>query len=120
MLYLIRTCTKTTDLAGCRIDKGQRVIVGIASGNRDERVFEDPDTFRIDRVEPAMHLSFGYGPHFCVGSLLARMEAEEAILAMLDRFGPDDLRLSPGFEVEYMPLPYMLGPVALPVETVGR
>jgi cytochrome P450 len=120
VLYLIRTCTKTTELAGSRIEKGQRVIVGVASANRDERVFEDPDAFRIDRVEPAMHLSFGYGPHFCVGSLLAKMEAEEAVHALLDRFGPGELRFAPDFEVEFMPLPYMLGPVSLPVVRVAR
>jgi cytochrome P450 family 142 subfamily A polypeptide 1 len=120
VLYLIRTCTGTTELAGSRIEQGERVIVGIASANRDEAVYEDPDTFRIDREEPAMHLSFGYGPHFCVGSLLARMEAEEAVGALLDRFGPGALVSDPDFELEMMPLPYMLGPVSLPVRVVGR
>ncbi len=120
VLYLIRTCTKSTELAGVGIEEGERVIVGIASANRDERVFEDPDVFRIDRKEPAMHLSFGYGPHFCVGSLLARMEAEEAIQALLDRFGPGELVFPSGFELELMPLPYMFGPVSLPVEVVTR
>jgi len=120
VLYLIRTCTESTEVAGSRIEEGERVIVGIASANRDERVFEDPDVFRVDRVDPAMHLSFGYGSHFCVGSLLARMEAEEAIHALLDRFAPGDLVIPSGFEVELMPLPYMLGPVSLPVEVVGR
>jgi cytochrome P450 len=96
------------------------VIVGIASANRDESVYEDPDRFQIDRPDPAMHLSFGYGPHFCVGSQLARMEAEEAVQALLDRFGPGDLELAPGFELELMPLPYMLGPVALPVRLERR
>jgi len=67
-----------------------------------------------------MHLSFGYGPHFCVGSLLARMEAEEALHALLDRFGPGDLLFPEDFELELMPLPYMFGPVSLPVEVAGR
>ena len=120
VLYLIRTCTEATVLGGSRIEAGERVIVGIASANRDEEVYEDPDRFRIDRPDPAMHLSFGYGPHFCVGSQLARMEAEEAVQALLDRFGPGDLVLAPGFELELMPLPYMLGPVALPVRLERR
>ena len=120
VLYLIRTCTKPTLLAGERIDRDQRVIVGIASANRDESVFPDPDRFRIDREDPARHLSFGHGPHFCVGSFLARMEGEEALNALLDRFEPGRIELPMGFRVELMPLPYMLGPVAIPVHVVGH
>ena len=67
-----------------------------------------------------MHLSFGYGPHFCVGSALARMEATEAVNALLDRFEPGELALSCDFELELMPLPYMYGPTSLPVEWVQR
>jgi len=120
VLYVIRTCSKTSEVAGHRIEEGERVVVGIASANRDERVYEDPDSFSIDRCEPPAHLSFGFGPHFCVGSLLARMEAEEAVHALLDRFEPGELRLARDFEPELMPLPYMLGPVSLEVEVVRR
>jgi cytochrome P450 len=67
-----------------------------------------------------MHLSFGYGPHFCVGSALARMEATEAVNALLDRFEPGELALSRDFELELMPLPYMVGTTSLPVEWVQR
>ncbi|MBW2426963.1 MAG: cytochrome P450 [Deltaproteobacteria bacterium] len=115
VLYVIRTCTESCELSGERIEAGERVIVGIASANRDERIYEDPDSFSLDRHEPAMHLSFGYGPHFCVGSFLARMEGEEALNALLDRFAPGELELEPDFELELMPLPYMYGPVALPI-----
>jgi cytochrome P450 family 142 subfamily A polypeptide 1 len=120
VLYLIRTCTKTSEIAGSRIQAGERVVVGIASANRDDEIYADPDVFSIDRREPAMHLSFGYGPHFCVGSALARMEATEAVNALLDRFEPGELALSRDFELELMPLPYMFGPTSLPVEWVQR
>ena len=119
ILYLIRTCTRDTELAGVPISAGDRVIAGLASANRDERVYDDPDRFRLDRIEPASHLSFGYGTHFCVGSALARMEGEEAIRAVLDRFPPGALSLESGFELELMPLPYMLGPVRLSVIADG-
>lgn len=115
VLYLIRTCTAGAELAGVGIEAGERVIAGIASGNRDERVYDEPDCFRLDRLEPPQHLSFGYGKHFCVGSALARMEAEEAVGALLDRFPPGRLALAPDFRLELMPLPYMLGPVGLSV-----
>ena len=115
VLYLIRTCTRRAELGGVVIEAGERVIAGLASGNRDERVYDEPDRFRLDRIDPQQHLSFGYGPHFCVGSALARMEAGEALDALLDRFPPGALERAPGAQIELMPLPYMLGPVALPV-----
>jgi cytochrome P450 len=105
-------------LGGVAIEPGERVVVGVASANRDEEIYEDAEQFRLDRVEPAAHLSFGFGPHLCLGSPLARVEAEEAINTFLDRFAPGQVRLVPGFELELMPLPYMLGPVRLDVEVV--
>ena len=118
VLYLIRTCSESTELSGVAIEAGERVVVGIASANRDERIFDDADQFRVDRVRPAMHLSFGYGKHFCVGAPLARMEIEEAMNAFFDRFEAADIHLTGDFELEWMPMPYMLGPLRLDVEIV--
>jgi cytochrome P450 len=57
-----------------------------ASANRDEAVFgPDADQFRIDR-HPNPHLSFGFGPHFCLGAALARIEARVVLDELLDRF----------------------------------
>ena len=116
VLYLIRTCTERTELAGVTLEAEQRVVVGIASANRDETVYDDPDTFRLDRVDPASHLSLGFGRHFCVGAALARMEGQEALHAFLDRFEPGQIRFAKDFALEMMPLPYMLGPLRLDVE----
>ncbi len=118
VIYLTRTCTRRTELGGIAIEPDERVVVGVASANRDEEIYEDAEQFRLDRFEPAAHLSFGFGPHLCLGSPLARVEAEEAINIFLDRFAPGQVRLVPGFELELMPLPYMLGPVRLDVEVV--
>ena len=118
VLYLIRTCVKPSQLGGIDIKPGERVVIGIASANRDEEVFPDAESFRIDRVKPAGHLSFGVGQHFCVGAPLARTEAVELLNAFLDRFEPGEIRLIPGFELEWMPMPYMLGPKRLDVEII--
>ena len=96
---------------------GDRVIVGTASANRDEDVFDDGDTFRIDRPNAEQHLTFGYGPHVCPGASLARVVARVGVRALLDRFLPGSLRLAPGFEWENVPTFFEIGPRALPVET---
>jgi cytochrome P450 len=58
-----------------------------ASANRDESVFDDPDTYRLDRGEAAWrrHLAFGFGPHVCLGAPLARLEARVGLRVLLDR-----------------------------------
>jgi cytochrome P450 len=117
VLYLIRTCTRAAELGGVEIAANERVVVGLASANRDESVYEEADQFRVDRTNPAPHLSFGHGQHFCVGAPLARLEAQEAVDVFLDRFAPGQVRLASGFERAWMPLPYMLGPVNLEIET---
>jgi pimeloyl-[acyl-carrier protein] synthase len=72
---------------GRLIEPGQEVMLSLAGGNRDPAVFEAPDTFDIGR-SPNRHLAFGLGPHFCIGSPLARLEGRIALLALFDRF-PD-------------------------------
>ena len=78
-------------IAGVTIHRGEMVFALIASANRDERQFSDPDTLDLTR-EPNKHLSFELGPHFCLGALLARMEGQIAINALLRRL--PDLRLA--------------------------
>jgi len=120
VLYLIRTCTARSELGGVPIDAGERVVVGIASANRDEEVYEDGERFRLDRVDPPSHFSFGFGRHFCVGAGLARMEGQEALRAFVDRFRPGELRLPADYALKRMPLPYMFGPLRLDVEVSLR
>ncbi len=67
-----RVCVVPTELSGTRINPGDRVIMIYPSANRDETVFEDPFRFDIRRT-PNHHLSFGNGPHMCVGAPLARL-----------------------------------------------
>jgi cytochrome P450 family 142 subfamily A polypeptide 1 len=73
VLNFVRTVTEPHELSGVELQAGDRVLLLYQSANRDERAFEDPDTFRIDR-DPNPHLAFGFGPHYCMGANLARAE----------------------------------------------
>jgi cholest-4-en-3-one 26-monooxygenase len=68
-----RTATCDVELRGKVIREGDKVIMWYPSANRDERVFDDPNRFDIQR-DPNDHLSFGHGEHFCLGASLARLE----------------------------------------------
>lgn len=68
-----RTATVACEIAGQLINAGDKIVVSFSSANRDEAVFDSPDTFDILR-DPNPHLSFGYGPHFCIGAHLARAQ----------------------------------------------
>ncbi|MBH1937283.1 cytochrome P450 [Streptomyces sp. AV19] len=83
VLHFRRTATRDTELAGVRIRAGEKVVVHHASANRDERVFPDPDRFDITR-SPNDHVSFGFGPHFCLGAHLARVQLRALLRAVLD------------------------------------
>lgn len=66
------------------IQKGDMVIIALASANRDETVFENPEVFDITR-ENNRHIAFGHGSHFCLGAPLARLEAKIAITTLFNR-----------------------------------
>ena len=81
-----RIALHDVELGGREVKQGQPLLNFIAAANRDEQVFEDPDRFDVRRA-PTKHLGFGYGPHFCVGAALARMEAPMMLGALIERFG---------------------------------
>jgi len=116
VLFTIRTCKQPTELRGIALLAGERVIAAIAAANRDEQVYERPDEFRLDRRDPRPHLSFGHGPHACVGAGLARMEIQTALDVFVELVAPGALRTAPGFELRHMPTPFLYGPESLPVE----
>ena len=78
----LRTATEDRELRGLRVPAGQRVCALIASANRDEAVFPDPDRLDLDRA-PGPHLAFGDGAHSCLGAALARVEGRAAFAALL-------------------------------------
>jgi cytochrome P450 len=92
LMMIARQCTLGARLAGVDIPAGRELSVFIGSANRDERRYADPDRFNIHRT-PSPHVSFGSGPHMCLGMHLARMESRVALDAIVERL--DDLRLDP-------------------------
>jgi cytochrome P450 len=81
-----RTAMVDTSLGGQPIRAGDKVVVWFSSGNRDERVFADPDRFDVTR-SPNDHLSFGDGPHYCIGAHLAKTQMRALFTAVLDQLG---------------------------------
>ncbi|ADO69432.1 cytochrome P450 [Stigmatella aurantiaca] len=81
---LVRIVTSDVTVAGVTIPKGEVVLAIIASANRDERQYPEPDRFDLHREQSS--ISFGYGAHYCIGAQLARMEARCGLEALLSRF----------------------------------
>jgi cytochrome P450 len=70
---MMRAASEDTTMHGRRIAKGDWLMLCYLSGNRDERTFDQPDRFRVDR-DLGRNLAFGYGAHACLGQHLARLE----------------------------------------------
>jgi len=84
VIGFMRTATVDLELGGVPLVAGDPVLMLYASANRDEREFgADADRFRIDR-SPNHHVAFGFGPHFCLGAALARLEIVAVLEALLD------------------------------------
>ncbi|WP_167137013.1 cytochrome P450 [Diaminobutyricimonas sp. TR449] len=79
-----RLTTRDVDVEGVTIPAGSRVLLNFLAANRDERHYDNPDIFDINR-NPTDHLSFGYGLHGCVGQAVARLEAHSLINSLLKR-----------------------------------
>ncbi|MEV0184264.1 cytochrome P450 [Streptomyces sp. NPDC050625] len=119
IVYQRRTATKDTVLGGQEMPKGAKAAGYYGAGNRDPRVFENPETFDVTRRHNP-HLTFGAGRHFCLGSHLARLELVTMFTGLVTRL-PD---LEPTGPAVWHPLehaPTVVGPASLPVRfTPGR
>ena len=82
---LIRIAVADHDLGGHRITKGQPVMVNVLAANRDPRRAPDADRLDLSR-EPLAHLTFGNGPHYCLGAPIARLETAETLVRLFTRF----------------------------------
>jgi cytochrome P450 len=114
IIHFARTATQDFELRGKTIKKGDALALFYPSANRDEEVFEDPFTFRIDR-HPNRHIGFGVGEHFCLGSHVARLELQVAYKHLLPRIeeielaGPvERLHSSLVGGVKHLPIRYKL------------
>lgn len=109
-----RIVREDTALSGVELAEGDRVVAWIGSANHDERAFDDPESFVLDR-DPNPHVAFGTGIHYCLGASLARLEAQvvlEELLARIESvtFPDADLRPteSPTFIYSVESLPFEL------------
>lgn len=92
--FKVRQAAEDIELAGMQIPKGAMVQCIVASANRDEEVFENSETFDIDRkLKPSF--GFGFGPHMCIGQFIAKTELQVALNAVLDLL--PNIRLDPDF-----------------------
>jgi cytochrome P450 PksS len=112
-----RYAREDVTVAGVTIPRGGLVFPVIASANRDERQFPDPNKLDVTR-EPNKHLSFGLGAHYCLGAALARLEGQIAITTLLRRAPDLRLAVDPG-ELRWRPGLVLRGLKALPVAVAG-
>jgi cytochrome P450 len=80
-----RIANREIEIRGVRIEEGESMTASLAGANRDPGVYPEPDRFDIERKD-THHQSFGGGRHFCLGSHLARIEAQETLSSLLSRF----------------------------------
>jgi len=109
---IFRHTTKDTELGGVKIPKGSAVMPLLASANRDETKFENSEVFDIDRKIDIPLMSFGQGPHFCLGSYLSRMEARSALEVAFSRFAELDVISD---DIHWIDSYFARGPHTLPV-----
>ncbi|MEO6317607.1 MAG: cytochrome P450 [Acidimicrobiales bacterium] len=110
---MVRTVTRDTFLGGQELHEGEELMLLYPSANRDEAVFDDPFRFDVGRT-PNEHVAFGFGPHFCLGASLARLE----IATMLDELAtrvPDLAVTDPDAALHWRPANFISGLETLPV-----
>jgi cytochrome P450 len=113
-----RTAAHDVVLHGGRVAAGEIVTVWNVAANRDEREFSEPDRFDLAR-SPNRHVSFGYGPHFCLGASLARVEISALLEALRTLASSIDVngeprRIFSNFLAGFSALPVVLAPAAPP------
>jgi cytochrome P450 family 142 subfamily A polypeptide 1 len=113
-----RSATRDLAFHGAQIRKGEKLLLLYASANRDEAVFAQPDRFDTTR-DPNEHLAFGgYGPHFCLGASLARLELRvmfEELLALIP-----DIELASDAPPPMRPSNFITGIEHLPIQWKAR
>ena len=109
---MARTITADTEFHGTRLKEGEKMLLLFESANFDEKVFEEPESFKIDRY-PNNHLAFGFGTHFCLGNQLARLEISMMQERLLQRL--PDMRLALDADLPLRPANFVSGLEKMPV-----
>jgi cytochrome P450 len=115
VIHFRRTATQDATVGGQQIRAGEKVVVYHASANRDGAVFPEPDRFDVTR-SPNDHVSFGFGPHFCLGAHLARTQMRAIFRQVLARMGDvalagEPVRLTSNFQngLKHLPIRWRTG-----------
>ena len=118
ILNMRRTATEDHELHGQQIKAGDEILLMYSSGNRDDRVFAEPERFDVSR-QHNHHVAFGFGTHFCLGASLARLEIRVMFEELLKRM--PDWRLAPGAEPKILPATFARAYDKIPIEfTPGK
>jgi cytochrome P450 len=105
LAHMRRTVEEDTEVDGVAMKKGDKVVLWYISANRDETIFEDPDSIKVDRENARRHLSFGYGIHRCVGARVAELQ----LCTLLEEMGKRRLRVNVLEEPERVPACFVHG-----------
>ncbi|MFT5537857.1 cytochrome P450 [Parasphingorhabdus sp.] len=105
LAHMRRTVLEDTELDGVAMKKGDKVVLWYLSANRDESIFEDADSIRVDRDNARRHLSFGYGIHRCVGARVAELQLH----VLLEEMAKRRLRVNVLEEPERVPACFVHG-----------
>lgn len=105
LAHMRRTVVEDTELDGVAMKKGDKVVLWYLSANRDESIFEDADSIRVDRENARRHLSFGYGIHRCVGARVAELQLH----VLLEEMAKRRLRVNVLEEPERVPACFVHG-----------
>jgi cytochrome P450 len=110
VVYMRRTAKRATVVRGVEIAEGDKLALYYGAANRDEDVFDRAERFDVGR-EPNDHIAFGAGPHFCLGSNVARIEIAVILKEILTRL----VDIDPCGEAEWLESNFISGPKHLPV-----
>jgi len=109
-----RIASRDMEVGGCPVHKTQSMFLSLRGANRDPEAFPDPHRFDISRKD-APHVAFGGGAHLCIGSPLARLEAQVALATLFGRF-PTVRIATPNAPPQWRSLPFFRGLEKLTVE----
>jgi len=93
--HFLRTAQEDTQIAGVDIAKGDRIYLSYLAANRDPELFDRPHEFDIHRANSDKHVAFGFGPHFCLGAQLAKMELRTVFSDLVPRLEHLELAADP-------------------------
>ena len=113
LLNITRLAVADTDIGGVSVPAGSTVMLMLAAANRDDARYPDPDQYEVRRSEAKPHISFGQGPHMCLGMHLARIEMRVALGRLLDRL--PHLRLDPAGDDPHIRGQVFRSPTSIPV-----